>query len=81
MLICVSDKMGIFGVGGKLETQAHGLVEFQLRYIVDFDFQPRYRLRAAVVWPAGGGDNGGQVDVVQINMSHGHQQEQKRHIL
>lgn len=57
--------MAIFGVHGKVETQARRHLDFQIRYIIDFGAQPRYGLYAAVMAPAGESDSGDQVKVIQ----------------
>ena len=69
---------GNLGVKGKVETQAQRLLDFQVRYTVDFGFQPRYRLHAAITGPACGDDDGDQVVVIQSDLPEENQQHHFR---
>ena len=68
--------MAVFGVKGKVETEARKLVDFQFRYTFDFEPQPYCRLHVDMTGPADG-DNTDQVDIIQSDLLEGHQQ--KRH--
>lgn len=67
-------QMAIFGVEGKVETHTQNLLDFRVRYTVDFGLEPHYRLHAAIMEPDGGIDNSNRVDIVQDDLQEEAQQ-------
>lgn len=67
--------MAIFGVKGKVETQTHRLLDFQIRYTFNYGLQPCYRLYTDVTPPAGSNDDGVHLESAQRDLPEGDQQE------
>ncbi|RHZ45767.1 hypothetical protein CDV55_100058, partial [Aspergillus turcosus] len=80
LLTYLQNQMAVFGVRGKVETQAHSLLDFQIRYTVVPETEFPFRLHAVVTGPAGddydGQAGGGGRDELEIVQSGLHGQEQ-----
>jgi hypothetical protein len=62
--------MAVFGVRGKVESQLHKQLDFQVRYTINFDNKPKYRLHVAVTGPIGENfeEDHKETDIVQSNL-------------
>jgi hypothetical protein len=60
--------MAVFGFRGKVESQIHKILDFQIRYIVNFNDGPRYRLRVAITGTIGDDEEDDEIDLVQSGL-------------